>query len=135
MKREKGTPSASATDASADLPVVTRSSTFGSAPGPPFTLRYSTATITSAKARAAASCEGSLAIDGCICSKVMSLSCFAASLRSAAEKGESASPPEPRQRVSAHLAMPSCSQMGVLFWVRRVTTWCTYSCAAVSSQS
>ena len=78
---------------------------------PPLSSRYSTASATSAKASAAASCEGSFAIEGCICANVMSSPLRSASRSRPAEAAES-SPPGPRQRVSEYLASPSCSQIG-----------------------
>ena len=134
-KVAKGTPSAADTASSAESPRATPSSTRRIAPGPPRACIASTATATSAKASAAASWLGSLAIDGCIWAKVTSFPLRAASRSMAADQGERMSPPGPRQRDSYQRAIPSCSQMGVSFRVSRVTTWWTYSWEAVSSQS
>ncbi len=76
---------------------------------------------TSAKASAAASCVGSLAIDGCIAANGISLRSRAALVRSAVDPSSTASPGAPRQRVSRNLARPSCSQMGTVFRPLRVT--------------
>ena len=104
------------------MPPASSSSIRASAGVPPFFTISSTASATSAKASADCSWVGSLAIEGCICSKVTSVPFSAARRTSAAEKGEKSCPPAPRQRVSSHLASPSWSQMGVAGPPARITT-------------
>ena len=76
---------------------------------------------TSAKASAAISWVGSLAIEGCMAANGISLRSRAALVSSAVDISSTASPGAPRQRVSRNFARPSCNQMGTPFRPLRVT--------------
>ncbi len=65
-------PAAAATATRASSPAATRAIASRSAAMPPTLCRYATAFSTSAKASVASSADGSLAMDGCIASKLMS---------------------------------------------------------------
>ena len=75
---------------------------------------------TSAKASAASSWVGSMAIDGCMRSKEIRVPSRNRRSSRATAEGARACPAGPRQRLSSNLAIPSCNQMGVLFWLARV---------------
>ena len=88
---------------------------------PPLVKSKAMAVVTSAKASDASSARGSLAMDGCMASKLISLWVASPLASRCCSDGVSARPGGSRQRCSRNLARPSCSHTGVRSWVTLAT--------------
>ena len=129
-----GTPNTTSMASASLAPALMRCSTSRIAPQPLSATMYSTNVNTSAKASDVSSWLFSLAMEGCIFSKGMSLPLAAASASERCDSTGRPRPGSPRQAVSTNLAMPSWSQIGTVFLeAPPITRWAS-SCAMVSRQ-